>query len=74
MPSEANAEIIGDGQTGAVVPPEEPAALAAALSELLADPERLCTMGRAARQRFEAHFMVHKTCAVYQMARDAGFT
>lgn len=37
---------------GVVVPPNDPAALAAALGSMLADPERLSTLGRNARQRF----------------------
>jgi glycosyltransferase involved in cell wall biosynthesis len=40
-----------DGETGRVVPPGDPAALAQALSELLSRPERLAAMGEAARTR-----------------------
>jgi glycosyltransferase involved in cell wall biosynthesis len=43
-------------RTGLVVPPGEPSALAAALNELLADPERARALGRAARERVTAHF------------------
>jgi glycosyltransferase involved in cell wall biosynthesis len=39
------------GQTGRLVPPGEPAALAQALAELLGDPDRLAAMGAAARER-----------------------
>lgn len=42
------AEVVGD--TGRIVPPENPAALASALRALLADPNRI-TLGRAARAR-----------------------
>lgn len=42
---------IVEGETGASVPPGDPVALAAALSTLLAQPERLATMGRAGRAR-----------------------
>jgi glycosyltransferase involved in cell wall biosynthesis len=42
---------VADGETGRVVPPGDPAALAQALSELLSRPERLAAMGEAARTR-----------------------
>jgi starch synthase len=41
-------EIVDDGETGRVVPVRDPDALAAALIELLSDPARAATMGRAA--------------------------
>lgn len=47
---------IVDGVTGALVPPEDPAALAAALSRLLDEPERLTTLGEAGRARANALF------------------
>ncbi|USI74460.1 glycosyltransferase family 4 protein [Sphingomonas morindae] len=42
---------IVDGATGRLVPPGDPAALAAALADLLAEPERLAALGTAARAR-----------------------
>jgi len=44
------------GETGFLVPPRDPAALAAALAEALSNPERLEPMGQAARARVEARF------------------
>lgn len=44
-------EFIEDGRTGRLVPPEDPAALAAALEELLTKPDWRLQLGRAA----EAH-------------------
>lgn len=44
------------GETGATVPPGDPAALAAVLSAVLADPARLAVMGQAARARVLALF------------------
>jgi len=38
-----------DRRTGRLVPPEDPAALATALVDLLADPTQLATLGRASR-------------------------
>jgi glycosyltransferase involved in cell wall biosynthesis len=50
-------EVVGtDGAAGRLVPPRDPAALAAAVQDLLSDPERLARMGLAARQRVERVF------------------
>jgi rhamnosyl/mannosyltransferase len=45
-----------DGETGWVVPPKSPTALAVALNRLLTDAELAQRYGRAARQRYEALF------------------
>ncbi|TYO85205.1 glycosyltransferase involved in cell wall biosynthesis [Oceanicella actignis] len=49
-------EFIEDGVHGALVPPADPDALAAALARLAADPEERARMARAARARLEAEF------------------
>ena len=49
-----------DGQTGLVIPPRDPQALANAINSLLADPERRHAMGQAARARALAEFTVEK--------------
>ncbi len=49
-------EIIDDGATGRLVPPEDPAALAAALADLIADPALRQRLGAAARARIERAF------------------
>jgi len=41
------------GEAGAVVPPEDPAALARAIDDRLRDPARTAREGRAARERVE---------------------
>jgi len=62
LPVVANAagalpEVVGsDGRAGRLVPPRDPRALAAAIAELLADPDRLAAMGRAARARVQTSF------------------
>ncbi len=50
-------EVVGsDGVAGRLVPPRDPAALAAAIREVLAEPARAARMGRAARERVERVF------------------
>jgi glycosyltransferase involved in cell wall biosynthesis len=48
-------EIVGN-DAGVLVPPANPAALAAAIRDLATDPERRRRMGEAARARFAAEF------------------
>jgi glycosyltransferase involved in cell wall biosynthesis len=49
-------ELVSDGETGLLVPPRDPAALAAAFLRLLGDPTAAQAMARAGRTRVEAHF------------------
>jgi len=50
-------EVVGsDGEAGRLVPPRDPRALAAAIQDVLAEPERAERMGRAARGRVERVF------------------
>ena len=49
-------EIVVHGETGLIVPPSDPDALAAAILALLRDHERRRAMGEAGRARVEAHF------------------
>lgn len=61
---------IQDGITGRLVPPRDPAALAAALHHLLTQPKRCAEMGQAARARVEREFtwptVARRTAALYQ--------
>ena len=49
-------EIVEHGVTGLLVPPDDPAALAGAIAELLADPSRARELGEAGRRRAEERF------------------
>jgi glycosyltransferase involved in cell wall biosynthesis len=50
-------EVVGsDGHAGRLVAPRDPVALAAAIRDVLADPERCAAMGRNARARVESVF------------------
>lgn len=50
------AEIVEDGHTGHLVPPNDPEAMAAALTTLLTRPDRAESMGQAGRRRALAHY------------------
>jgi glycosyltransferase involved in cell wall biosynthesis len=62
-------EVIVDGETGLLVPPHDPPALAAAIVALLTDPGRRERMGQAGLARVERDFslerMVQATLEVY---------
>jgi len=49
-------ELIDPGVDGAIVPPDDPGALAAALRPFVEDPDRAFEMGRAARLKAESSF------------------
>ena len=56
-------ELMIDGETGLMVDPKEPKALAAALEHLLEYPEQSKTMGKAARAHLMAHFAMEALTA-----------
>jgi glycosyltransferase involved in cell wall biosynthesis/GT2 family glycosyltransferase len=56
-------EVVVDGVTGLLVTPGEPGALAAAVLELLRDPARADTMGRAGMARFRDRFTIDAAAA-----------
>jgi len=53
-------EVVLDGQTGLLVPPRNPPALAAALERLLADPARVRALGAAGRERVRTAFTLER--------------
>ncbi len=56
-------ELVLDGQTGILVPPNDSIALAQALEQLLRDPELRLRLGEAGRARIEQHFRIEQTVA-----------
>ena len=62
-------EVVSDGETGLLVPPDDPGALAGALNALIADPAHATALGRAGRERAVAEFgwqaVAEQTAALY---------
>jgi glycosyltransferase involved in cell wall biosynthesis len=67
-------EAVIAGETGLLVPPRDITALAAAIADLAADPDRRCAMGRAGRKLAEREFseeiVAEKTLALYQLLQQ----
>jgi len=65
-------EIVVDGETGLLVPPDNPTGIADAVSKLLDDPVRAAAMGEAGRARALAEFsvarMAERTATLYEEA------
>jgi len=62
-------EVVSDGETGLLVPPDDPGALAGDLNALIADTDRATALGRAGRERAVAEFgwraVAEQTAALY---------
>jgi starch synthase len=62
-------EVVAGGETGLLVPPDDPASLADALNTLVRDPGRATVMGRAGRERAVREFswdaVAAQTAALY---------
>lgn len=63
-------EVVEEGVTGLLVPPGDPARLAAAIAELLADPERARRMGEAGLARVRERFSIEAMCRGVQEVYD----
>src|SRR5262249_39705450 len=61
-----NPEVVADGETGLLVPPRDPPALARAVLDLWTRPESCARLGRAGRRRAEALFDVRRMVARYE--------
>ena len=65
-------ELVADGESGVLVPPDDPEALRAALARVLADPGKLGASGYdRARREFSVERMATKTAAIYAPFSDA---
>jgi glycosyltransferase involved in cell wall biosynthesis len=65
------AELVGSDGAGVLVPPSDVDALAAAVRELLEDPERCRRLGEAARRRIESEFPLARMIDRYEAALHA---
>jgi glycosyltransferase involved in cell wall biosynthesis len=69
-------EIVRDGESGLLVPPRDPAALADAVARLAASPALCCAYGAAARQlaieKFSADAIGKQTVALYKSLVETG--
>ena len=63
---EGTREIVTDGETGLLVPPADPAALAAAVNRLLDDPALATRLGARARDTIPPRFTLAKMIAGYE--------
>ncbi|MEM1262777.1 MAG: glycosyltransferase [Pseudomonadota bacterium] len=66
-----SAELVADGESGLVVPPNDADALARALRRLATEPDTRSHFGQAARQRIASHFSVQRAVADTQAAFEA---
>lgn len=65
-----NPEVVQDGETGWLVPPEDPKAMAARLKDLLEEPERAAAMGKRARALVEERFSFDRTLSLLLESYD----
>ena len=65
-----NAELVDDGRTGALVPPDDVDALAQALVHMATDPARAAALGRAGRAEVERRFSLQAMVSAYQALYD----
>ncbi|MCP4656793.1 MAG: glycosyltransferase [bacterium] len=65
-------EVVIDGETGWLVPPEEPARLAAALRAVLDDGDEAARRGNAGRRRVEQEFTPRAAAEIWTQAVLAG--
>ncbi len=71
-------EVVRDGETGLLVPPKDPEALATALIRLLCDPDRAKAMGRAGLSRLRREYDMDRAVRAHDelyvgLLRERGF-
>lgn len=66
----ASEEVIEDGVTGVLVAPHSPEAMAQAMLDMVADPDRARSLGARARVHVREHFDIRRSCermlSIYQ--------
>jgi starch synthase len=69
-------EVVANGSTGLLVPPDDEAALAGAINELMADPARAAEMGARGRERAVTEFgwdaIAEQTARLYASLARSG--
>lgn len=58
-------ELVRDGETGLLVPPRDPAALAAALERLASDPDLRARLAEAGHAQVAREYDIHRTVGLY---------
>ena len=66
----ATPEVVADGETGVLVPPDAPAELAAAIERLSEDEQLRIEMGNAGRKRYEERFTLTKAAKRFEKALE----
>lgn len=66
-----NPELVSDGEAGWLVPVRDPAAMAAAINDLLAHPDRAAQMGRVAATRARALFTTERHVQLFEASLEA---
>ncbi|MDA1016392.1 MAG: glycosyltransferase [Planctomycetota bacterium] len=61
-----NPEVVVDGETGRLVPPRDPQALAAAILKLIDNPQEWDRLGQAGRRRVQQHFCIRSMVQQYE--------
>ena len=61
-------EMVEDGETGLVVPPNDPASLARAVLSLLSDPAAAARMGERAREVVRTRYSIEAMVDAYERA------
>ncbi len=59
-------EVVVDGQTGLLIPPQSPHEIAGAIVQLYQDPSTAQRMGKLGRQRVEQQFSIERMIKAYQ--------
>lgn len=70
--SGASRELVVDGESGIVVPPEDPRSLAAAISRLIEEPLLRVRMGSHARERAQRYSVAESAAATLDLYRFLG--